>query len=341
MTYKSTGIIYEQKINSNLHGYIVGFDFGEFRYEPFASLLMDTLVDFAFGYHTGILKTYDRRTLIEAAKSLYTIKEFSDVKFVYVDNDEELYDCELQAQDKYLKRGEFGELILHLLLRDFFKTTPLVSKVYFKDTDGGVVHGFDLVHIGKDLSNPNENSIFLGESKLYSRKDGKAGKHGVEDLAKDIEAHFSKDFLNREITLIGKKKHSFIPSELLDESNKTEYEEFLKEKAKWFDILTKVEKDEIRLQDFLSSVTVPLVCTYQSELFNNHNDETTEEFKSEYNLELLKLKSAFDAKLNAIPNVVGQPIRTKLNIVLLLLPVPSKKQLIKLLHQKLYNQQNA
>lgn len=342
MAFSSTGVISEHKINPNLHGYIIGFDFGEFRYEPFAGLIMDSLVDFAFGYHTGILKTYDRRILIEAAKSLYTIKEFSEVKFVYVDNDEELLDCELKAQDKYLKRGEFGELILHLLLRDFFHTVPLVSKIYFKDTDGGVVHGFDIVHIGPDISNPDENSIFLGESKLYSRKDGTAGKHGVEDLAGDIEAHFSRDFLNREITLIGKKKHSFVPAdELLDDANKAEYKEFLEQKKKWFDLLSKVEKDEMKLQDFLSSVTVPLVCTYQSELFNTHSDETTEEFKAEYNQELERLKAHFDLKINAIPNVVGQPTRTKLNIVLLLLPVPSKKQLIKLLHQKLYNQQNA
>lgn len=342
MAIHSTGVISEHRVNPSLHGYIIGFDFGEFRYEPFAGLLMDSLVDFAFGYHTGILKNYDRRTLIEAAKSMYTIKEFSDVKFVYVDKDEELHDCELTAQKKYLKRGEFGELILHFLLRDFFNTVPLVSKIHFKDTDGGVVHGFDIVHIGPDISNPNENSIFLGESKLYSRKDGTAGKHGVEDLADDIKAHFDRDFLNREITIIGKKKHSFIPAaELLNDPNKAEYEKFLEQKKKWFDLLTKVEKDEIKMQDFLSSVTVPLVCTYQSELFNTHTDETTDEFKAEYAQELEALKAHFDIKINAIPNVVGQPTRTKLNIVLLLLPIPSKKRLIKLLHQKLYNQQNA
>jgi hypothetical protein len=36
-------------------------------------------------------------------------------------------------QDKDLARGEFGELILHLLLRDFHDTVPLLSKIYFKD----------------------------------------------------------------------------------------------------------------------------------------------------------------------------------------------------------------
>lgn len=34
----------------------------------------------------------------------------------------------------FKNRGEFGEIILHFLLRDFKNTIPLVSKVYFKDS---------------------------------------------------------------------------------------------------------------------------------------------------------------------------------------------------------------
>lgn len=34
------------------------------------------------------------------------------------------------------QRGEFGELLLHLILRDFKGTIPLISKVYFKDSAG-------------------------------------------------------------------------------------------------------------------------------------------------------------------------------------------------------------
>ena len=35
--------------------------------------------------------------------------------------------------EKYQTRGEFGELILHLLLRDFHNTIPFNFKMYFKD----------------------------------------------------------------------------------------------------------------------------------------------------------------------------------------------------------------
>jgi hypothetical protein len=45
-------------------------------------------------------------------------------------------------------------LILHLLLRDFLKALPLVSKIFAKDSPGIPAHGFDSVHIGNSLSNP-------------------------------------------------------------------------------------------------------------------------------------------------------------------------------------------
>src|SRR5690606_3144774 len=179
MAFGSHGIITQHSNKDNLHTYFVGFDLGNFRYDPFCEILMDTIVDFAFGYHTGILRQYDRRKLKEAAKSIYGIREYAEVKWVYVDKDDELCDCEIKVEQKYLKRGEFGELILHLLLRDFIKTTPLLSKIHFKDTDGETVHGFDLVHIGQDLKDASRDSLFLGESKLYFRsEERRVGKEG-------------------------------------------------------------------------------------------------------------------------------------------------------------------
>lgn len=339
--FKSKGIISKIISVPTLDTYMVGFDLGEFRYEPLSELLMDTVVDFAFGYHTGILERYDRRTLKEAAKSIYNIREFTEVKWTYVDEDSELLDCEIKAEKKYLKRGEFGELILHLLLRDFYDTVPLLSKIYFKDSDGAVVHGFDTVHIGKDLADSSKSSMYLGESKIYSRKDDTAGINGVKDLVQDIEHHFKKDFLYREIALIGKKKYSYKPKDEVIDFTPGAYEEFLKAKNYWFDTLAKVESGEQKLEDFLNSVTVPLVCTYQSKLLTEACDENNDDFKKEYEVEMLSLKNVFETEIAKFKIEKGEPVKTKLNVLLILFPVPSKKQLIKLLHKKLYNQQNA
>lgn len=342
MEIPSHNIIHQHFEEADLRTYFVGFDFKKFRYDSLTDLLMDSIVDFAFGYHTGILKKYDRKKLIEAAKSIYNIKEFSAAKEIYVDNDSLIYDCELEIEDKYLKRGEFGELILHLLLRDFIGTTPLVSKIYFKDTDNATVHGFDLVHIGPDLVNPGKGSLYFGESKLYSRKDGNAGQHGVNDLVEDVKSHFKCDFLYREIALICKKKYSFIPpDEYEDKNTEEEYHQFLDKKKYWFNALEQVEQKKAKLQDFLDSVTVPLVCTYQSKLFEKYDDEKVPEFIQDYEVEMLHLKKVFKEKLSLIEEENGEPIKTDLNILLILFPIPDKKQLLKILHNKLYNQQNA
>jgi len=339
MPFNANMVINHSSYN-NTNVFYVGFDLGRYQNNELTEILMDVIVDFAFGYHTGILKTYNRKILKEAAKAIYKINAFNEVKWVYVDNNSELLDCELKAEKKYLKKGEFGEMILHLLLRDFFKTQPLVSKIHFKDTDNAVVHGFDIVHIGKDINDPQRDSLYLGESKLYSRKTGNAGSFGVNDLVDDLKHHFKTDFLYREIALIGKKKDSYTPiDEYPDLNTREEYEAFLSKKNDWYALLKKVENKESKLQDFFKSVTIPLICTYQSDIFNDCDDVNCDDFQNKISAEVKKLKDEFDEKLKHLPIEIGEPKKTELNVVLLLFPIPSKKELIKVLHEKLFKEQ--
>ena len=200
------------------------------------------------------------------------------------------------------------------------------------------VHGFDAVHIGNDISGNNEKSLFLGESKLYSD-----GSRGVVELLKDVVVHFEIDFLNREFALISKKKNAFLNiEEYTDLNTQDEYKEFLKEKDFWYSELDKIKSGEKKMQDLFKSVTIPLLCTYTSEVFNNYNDENNEEFKNEYENEISKLKVLFDKKLSELKSKhkdMGHPITTDLNIVLMLFPVPSKKELVKKMHERLLHTQ--
>ena len=330
--FGSENVIAEHISEADLKAYFVGFDFGKWRKDELIDVLMDALVDFTFGYHKGVLKdSYNRRILKEAAESLYKIEVFEEAKKTYVNNDSEYKDNE----KKFLKRGEFGELILHLILRDFIITIPLISKIYFKDSDGMTVHGFDAVHIGKDLNNVDADSIFLGESKLYNN-----GVTGVKALVEDIESHFTRDFLKREFTLIGKKREAFLKlEEFTNSSNLEEYERFLEEKDKWFDKLDEVTTRNGKLEELFQSVTIPLLCTYTSNVFSKYNQEN-EDFKREYEGEIKKLKEIFDNRLNQLKdkyNNSGEPIQSDLNIVIMLFPVPSKKELVKELHKRLLN----
>ncbi|MFP9084234.1 Hachiman antiphage defense system protein HamA, partial [Enterococcus faecalis] len=65
-----------------------------------------------------------------------------------------------KIDNKYLRRGEFGELFLHSILKYLFNTNPLIAKIHFKDSFGHAVHGFDSIHINTDSM-----TLWLGESK--------------------------------------------------------------------------------------------------------------------------------------------------------------------------------
>jgi hypothetical protein len=73
--FGSEEVITQHISEADLKTYFVGFDYGKYRYDELTALILDVIVDFAFGFHKGILSnTYNRRLLVEAAKSIYGIK---------------------------------------------------------------------------------------------------------------------------------------------------------------------------------------------------------------------------------------------------------------------------
>lgn len=294
------------KINGDdLVSYYVGFDLNdagemEYRIKEFVNLIINIIPEFAFGYHQGT-KT-DNTELItkvsEAARAIYKIKEFREVSDLYL-ADGSLED-DIEVEKKYLKRGEFGELILHFLLKNFHGTVPLISKVYFKDSYGHTVHGFDSVHVHDE-----SKTLWLGESKLYTD-----GKKGLSALIEDIKEHFNRDYLNDEFSIISKRVKD---SEHLEDDAKT-----------WLNLLDSSTK----LAEKLNKIVVPLICTYSCDLFDRHSDEKDEDFLKEYEQEVEKLKKHFDDNYH-------HPWKQNLQIIVILFPVQSKNKLIKKLHEKL------
>lgn len=273
--FNSEQVIEEKISEATFRAYHIGFDQNKFRLQPLLDIIMDVIPEFALGYYEAktILHTSITNKLREAAKTIYTT-------------------------DKYEKRGEFGEIVLHLLLRDFCNSIPLISKIYFKDAKNVVVHGFDGVHV-----TVVDKKLWLGESKFYGD-----GMTGIMALLKDVEDHFSKDYLRNEFTLISRK----IPKEMPD----AEY---------W----KKLMHQHNKLEDIFQSVCIPLVCTYTSDIFKSHTDET-KEYLEAFEKECRELKKKFDEK----------NIHTNLEIILMLLPVPDKNELSKKFHERLKSAQN-
>lgn len=262
--FNSDLVLDERISDSTLRAYHVGFDQNKFRLLPLVETIRSVIPEYALGYHQGnnipLTEIVDR--LQDAAKTVYTT-------------------------DKYKRRGEFGELILHLLLRDFCNSIPLISTIFFRDAPNIPAHGFDGVHV---TINGNEKKLWLGESKLY-----KSGTDGVTDLVGDIVKHFNADYLREQFSLITRKLPVDAP-----------------EIEHWRTLMHKNQKLDV----IFSSIVIPMVCTYNSSLFANHNDET-QQYIDDFKKECEALHDEFNKKKPA----------SNLEIVLLLLPVPDKDEL--------------
>ncbi|MBN9294273.1 MAG: DUF1837 domain-containing protein [Flavobacteriia bacterium] len=262
--FNSDLVIAERITQPSLRAYHVGFDQNKFRLQPLVDTIRSVIPEYALGYHQGNNIPYTEvvERLQEAAKTVYTT-------------------------DKYKRRGEFGELILHLLLRDFCNSIPLISTIFFRDAPNVPAHGFDGVHI---TINGEDKKLWLGESKLY-----KSGKDGITDLVGDIEKHFNANYIQQQFSLITRKLPEQTP-----------------EISHWRKLLHKHQKLDV----IFSSIVIPMVCTYNSDLFTNHNDET-KEYLEDFERECLSLHADFLKKNK----------QSNLEIILLLLPVPDKDEL--------------
>lgn len=262
--FNSDLVLDERVSQATLKAYHVGFDQNKFRLQPLVDVIRGVIPEYALGYHQGkdIPFTEIVERLQDAAKTVYTT-------------------------DKYKSRGEFGELILHLLLRDFCNSIPLISTIFFRDAPNIPAHGFDGVHITIE---GDEKKLWLGESKLY-----KSGKGGITDLVNDITKHFNADYMRQQFNLITRK----LPAETPEIDH-------------WRTLMHKHQKLDL----IFSSIVIPMVCTYNSDLFVNHSVES-QQYVDDFQQECLAL---FDEFNNKKPN-------TNLEIILLLLPVPDKDEL--------------
>lgn len=307
-TFDTKNVILTRISEDDLQSFLVDSDIDEnnntiFRFPELVEAIIKTVPEYVFAEYCSspISMTNAVERLKEAAKSIYKIKEYELMKKAYIDNDSSARH-ELE-QLPVNKRGEFGELILHMMLRDFHGTIPLVSKAYFKDSVGVPAHGFDSVHIS-----PIDKILWLGESKFY-----KNGKKGIKALVDDVKNHFVKDYLNEQITIIKKNLEcNSIP-----------------QRNEWIETLNSTSK----LIDQFKMINIPLLCTYEHDIYDCYSDLDTDEAFTYHETNIRELKTYFDTENT-------HPCNPRLNIVLLLFPIQDKDKLVKMLHQKLWHMQN-
>ncbi len=261
-----------------------------------SDVLMNALPEYVFANYENITTINALEKIREAAKALYNTEEYKVINNYYIENDAS-YKEKAEKHQSY-SRGEFGEILLHILLREFKGTIPLVSKVYFKDARGVPAHGFDAVHISS-----NEKILWLGESKVYTD-----GQGGVKALIQDLKDHFTKDYMNEQFTIIKK---------CVDNNS-------IPERDYW---INRLAQNKL-LSDMLSHLSIPLLCVYSDDSYIKWLNQQIADIASVLKSNTRNLKQYFDKENDA-------PLKRQLDIVLFLMPVKDKHNFVVNAHKKL------
>ncbi len=261
-----------------LVGWCAGYELGEWRGRQLANHLLQWLPEFALKYSEwdGMNSGNAFELLGRAAASVYKSEE-------------------------YKKRGEFGEILLHAMIRQHFKSAPAISKYFYKDSRNDTVKGFDAVHV---VGKPGDWELWLGEVKFYANI-----SDAITAVVTELQDHTDKDYLRSEFIAITNK---------LDDS--------WGEAAK----LRKLLSPNTSLDTIFSKVCFPVLLTYDSRVVASHTS-LSEEYEIAFKEEVLRHRATFATK--ELPN--------NLEIRLFLLPLKDKVELVKQMDEALKACQTA
>lgn len=226
-----------------------GFELKQWRYERLAGHLIDWLPDFAIRQDQlpeAIRNTTDVRKLTEQS-----------VERIYKTRKSDL-------------RGEIGELLLHIICRQFSGTFPAVSKIFYKDSSNNVVKGFDLVHTR--YNQPRDDlELWLGEAKFY-----KSATDAVTDAARSIRKHLEAGFLTSEKLLISNKISRDTPG---------------------YSQLKKLFDADTSLDEIFRRLIIPVLIAFDCKSTATYVDDDS--YNEALSVEIAKLQQSLSSKLPA------------------------------------------
>lgn len=240
--------VHEANIAPGLTGVCAGYEAGEWRADHCARHLTEWLPEFALtqserdsvGPHNAV------SIVAKAAQTVYTSR-------------------------KYDRRGEIGELLLHVLLRQVFDTVPAVSKWYFKDAANDTVKGFDAVHV---IASAGGLELWLGEAKFYDDI-----SRAIADVVDEMQKHTGRDYLRGEFAAITRKIEDGWPHS---------------------DRLKRLLHPNTSLDEIFDAVCIPALLSYNSPTVAAHS-EVSEAYEAAFRGEVERHRDAFAQR--TLPNV--------------------------------------
>jgi hypothetical protein len=234
--------VHRLDLTPGLTGVCAGYEQQEWRCKQLAEHLLEWLPEFALRHSEieGLGADNAVRLTRRAAHTVYTTNRAEG-------------------------RGELGELLLHVVLRQVFETLPAISKYYYKDSANDTIKGFDAVHV---VANDGLE-LWLGEAKFYDKID-----RAIRDAVKEIRDHTTRDYLRSEFAAIMNKIDKSWPHA---------------------DKLAKLLDENTSLDEVFDRLCIPVLLTYDSETIAAH-DEVSETFLQAFSEEVLSHRETFASK---------------------------------------------
>ena len=248
------------------------YENGRWRAKDFAEYLIEWLPEFAlkFSEYANFNGATGKRLLRKAAYHVYTTIKKNN-------------------------RGEFGEILLHALIREHFDSKPVVSKVFYKTSANDTVKGFDAVHL---VEIDGDYEIWLGEAKFYSDY-----KRAVSDVVAEIHQHLDSGFLRNEFMFVEGK-----------------IDDVWELSANFKELVS----DRVSLDEIKKRICIPILITYNTDVYDRYT-EFSDTFKND-------IKNECDVAFNLLEQKC-QGLNLKLHIFLV--PLADKQELVSFADKKL------
>ena len=209
------------------------------------------------------------------------------------------------------KKGVLGEIVLHMFLKEFKNTIPLISKMYFKDSFSQEAKGFDAVHVSQDSL-----TLWLGETKFYKAwKTKGVVKGGIDELVEDLKKHITKDYLSEQYVIIKRGLETQLEHPQREE---------------WIEKLCR----PILLKDVFQYIRIPLLCIYEDDIALDYLKAIDDAVKDAGIVSHTATLRDYYNSINTFP------YREQVQTVLILMPIEAKKKLVKCMLEKIWHMQN-
>lgn len=207
-------------------------------------------------------------------------------------------------KDDIGRGSELAEIILYGVMKNHYGALPVVPKIFYKQNSQDNAKGSDSVHI---VVNGSDFSLWLGEAKFYNEIEDAR----LDAIVDSVEKALQTDKLKKENSIVTNIRD--LDALVLDKVLRNKIKDSLKPQSSIDGLKPKLHIPILLLHECaLTKGTTELTEQYRNEIRKHHKQRAQSYFK--------KQAAKLATKISKY---------SEINFHLILLPVPSKEEIVK------------